>query len=215
MNAIKRLQMIQSVDPDWYNQVVEFVEENPEFFKVIHLTSLTKYPVGFNKNPHEPFEPNAPRNIFETILYAVACAGVNMNYGYQQYVQIVSHLRTICIYEENMEFPFKVQPKKLTIYQNLINLLLQNNVNINEMTLDDLLLVQQVKGIGITTIHLCYQLFGDNIDMVPLSDRNWVKGFSKFYKIPNPTKNQILEKTNKWTNKRVGSMYINQCFNYL
>jgi hypothetical protein len=136
-----------------------------------------------------------------------------MKYGYSQYIQIISYLREINIFEENMVFPFKIQPKKEQIYINLINILLQNDIIINEMTLDNLELVKEIKGIGITTISLCETLYG-NITSIPYTDRNWVHGFSKFYNIINPTKKQILEKTNKWTNKRVGIMLIEQCFRY-
>lgn len=213
MSALSRLHILSITNPNWYNQITDFVKENPEFEKIIHLCSLTEFPVGFNKNPNENFNPNAPKNLFETIIYSIASSGVNLKYGYSQYLQIITYLREHNIFEENIIFPFKIQPKKVKIYQNLINILLQNDIIINEMTLEDLKLITDVKGIGITTISLCETFYG-NVTSIPYTDRNWIKGFSKFYNIKNPTKTQILEKTNKWTNKRVGIMFINQCFSY-
>jgi len=209
----QRLRLIASVNPIWYQQIVSFVEENPEFGVLLPYASLTSYPIGFNKNPGEAFNPDAPRNIFETLIYSIAAAGVKMDYGYSQYKQIVSYLRTVGFFEENMEFPFKIQPKKLQVYKDLINILLQNNININQMKMEDLELAQQVKGIGVTTIGLCEELYG-NGQVVPCTDSQWRKGFSKLYNIPKPTQKQILDVTNKWTNKKVGIMFINQCSRY-
>lgn len=213
MTHYERLSLIATTNPIWYQEIVSFVEENPEFGVLLPYASLTSYPIGFNKNPGEPFELDAPRNIFETLIYAIAAAGVKMDYGYSQYKQIVSYLRTVDFFEENMEFPFKIQPKKIQIYKDLINILLQNNININSMKMDDLELVKQVRGIGVTAISLCEELYGD-CKIIPYTDRQWYLGFSKLYNIPKPTKKQILDITNKWTNKKVGIMFINQCSRY-
>lgn len=196
-----RLTLVKLIDPLWHQQIISFIEENPEFEILIPYTSLTKYPVGFNKNAAEPFDPDAPRTIFETLIFAISAAGVKAEYGYNQYKQITSYLRTIDILDENIEFPFKIQPKKINIYKNLFTTLLQNNINMNSMRLEDLEIVKQVKGIGITALSLCEQLYGDGL-IVPYSDSQWCRGFSKFYNIKKPTKKQILEISNKWTNKK-------------
>lgn len=213
MSHYERLSLIAKTNPTWYQEIVSFVEENPEFGVLLPYASLTRYPMGFNKNPMEPFVLDAPRNIFETLIYSIAAAGVKMDYGYSQYKQIISYLRTVDFFEENMEFPFKIQPKKTQIYKDLINILLQNNININSMKMDDLELVKQVRGIGVTAISLCEELYGDG-QIIPYTDRQWYLGFSKLYNIPKPTKKQILDITNKWTNKKVGNMFINQCSRY-
>ena len=211
--AIARLNLIASLDPEWYTQIVEFVQDNPEFNVLLSFTSLTRYPMGFNKNPGETYDPYAPSNIFETIIYCIAASGVKMTYGYAQYKQIITYLRESNYFEKDMVFPFKIQPKKVQIYKDLINILLENSIIISKMSISDLEIVKQVKGIGVTTISLCEQLFGD-MQTVPYSDRGFIKGFGKLYKIDKPTKKQMIETTNKWRNKKVGTMFIYQCYYY-
>ena len=208
-----RLQAIATINPEWHSEIVSFLEDNPEFGVLIPYVSFTKYPCGFNKNPGEPYDPDSPRNIFETLLYSIAAAGVNMSYAYKQYKQIIHYLRETDYLEEDMEFPFKIQPKKVQIYKDLINILLQKDINISHMTLEDLELVKQVKGIGITTLALCQTLYGDG-HLIPYSDKNFISGFGKLYGIDKPTKKQMIETTNKWKNKRVGNMFIYQCYHY-
>ena len=213
MEHHNRLMLVNLVNPDLYNQILDFVKENPEFYVLLPYAAITIYPLGFNKNPGEPFDPSAPKNIFETLIYTIAHAGVKTKYGYEQYKQLVTYLRTIDYFEENMDYPFKVQPKKLQTYKDLINILLQKDININKMTLNDLELVKEIKGIGVTAISMCEQLFGDG-QIVPYTDRHFKNGFSKLYNIQTPTKKQILDITNKWTNKKIGTMFIRQCHNY-
>jgi hypothetical protein len=216
MSYHERLMLIDSINPEWCAEIVSFIQENPEFEALIPYSSLTKYPVGFNKNPGERFNQYAPRNIFETLIYAIASAGVKMEYGYAQYKQLILYFRTTNFFEEDMEFPIKIQPKKIKIYKSLINILLQNDISINLIKFEDLELIKQVKGIGITAISLCEEFYGDPVlQLVPYTDSQWCRGFSQFYNISKPTKKQILEITNKWTNKRVGIMFINQCCRYL
>ena len=209
----ERLILISLIVLSWYQQIVDFVKENIEFEALIPYASLTSYPVGYNKNPGEAFDSEAPKNIFETLIYCIANAGVKATYGYSQYKEIVLYLRTVNYFEEDMNFPFKIQPKKIDIYKNLINILLQNDININLMKIDDLELVKQVKGIGVTTISVCENLYG-NGQTIPYTYSQWCRGFSKFYKILKPNKKQILNITNKWTNKKIGIMFISQCSRY-
>jgi hypothetical protein len=204
--------LIASLDPEWYCQIANFVEENPEFCVLLPYASLTRYLVGFNKNPGEEYNPYAPCNIFETVCYGICNAGVNYKYGMTQFKQLVSYLRTVEL-TKNMEFPFKVQPKKLQIYKDLINTLLEQNINPLNVTLE-FVKNTKIKGIGVTTISLCEQLYGEETENLPYTDRGFITGFSKLYGIDKPTKRQILEITQKWKNKKVGSMFMFQCFQY-
>jgi hypothetical protein len=208
-----RLQVISQFNPEWHLRIVAFVEENPEFEILLPYASITEFEFGFNKNPDEPYNQEAPRNIFETLIYSIAASGVNMKYGYKQYKQIIGYLRSVNYLEEDMVFPFKVQPKKQQIYKDLINILLRNDIITSEMTLEHLEIVKEVKGIGITTLSLCHRLYGDG-QLVPYSDRNFIKGFCKLYKKSNVSEGQIIEVTNKWKDKMVGTMFMYQCCHY-
>ena len=58
-------------------------------------------------------------------------------------------------------------------------------------------------------------LFGSSNEVtIPYTDRGFKSGYSKFYKISKPTKRQMLDTTQRWTNKTVGIMFIMQCFYY-
>ncbi len=209
----QRLQVIAQFNPEWYSRIVAFVAENPEFEILLPYSSLTEFERGFNKNPGEPYDPEAPRNIFETLIYSVAASGVKMVYGYKQYKQIIGYLRSVNYLEENMVFPFTVQPKKHQVYKDLINTLLRNDIITSEMTLEHLEIVKKVKGIGVTSLSLCHHLYGDG-QLVPYSDRNFIKGFCKLYKMSKVSKRQIMEITNKWKDKKVGTMFVYQCCHY-
>jgi hypothetical protein len=80
---MNRLQIINLINSSWYRQITEFLEEQPAFDKLIPIVALDEYPNGFNKNPHEQ-DDDAPRNIFETILYGLALAGADVEYGKSQ-----------------------------------------------------------------------------------------------------------------------------------
>ena len=81
---MNRLHIINFINPSWYRQINEFLEEHPSFNKLIPIVALDEYPNGFNKNPHED-DKDAPRNIFETILYGLAFAGADIDYGKETY----------------------------------------------------------------------------------------------------------------------------------
>jgi hypothetical protein len=124
---MNRLNIINFINPSWYRQITEFLGDHPTYSKLIPIVALDEYPNGFNKNPHET-DDDAPRNIFETIIYGLAHAGVDVEYGKTQYLQIVEYLRKNDIFTENMEFPFDVQPEKVNTYKGLINTLLENGL---------------------------------------------------------------------------------------
>ena len=67
---MNRLTMIKFINNSWHTQVTEFLDQHPDFKKLIPIVALDEYPTGFNKNPHEVDE-DAPRNIFETIIHGL------------------------------------------------------------------------------------------------------------------------------------------------
>ena len=80
---MNRLTIIKFINPGWYVQIAKFLIEHTKFTSIIPIIALDEYPNGFNKNPHETDE-NAPRNIFETIIYGLALANVDVVYGKKQ-----------------------------------------------------------------------------------------------------------------------------------
>jgi hypothetical protein len=192
-----------------------FLEEHPSFNKLNPIVALDEYPNGFNKNPHET-DPDAPRNIFETILYGLAHAGVDVGYGKTQYLKITHYLRQFDEYTHDMDFPDDLQPEKVITYRALINRLLDVNIGITEMKYEDLHLVEDVPGMGESTITLLHLLF-DKVTSdkcLPYGDKQFNRGMRMFYNLENPTKEDLKKITDTWTNKKVGLMYIVQYAHY-
>ncbi len=226
----ERLTVVLLTNPSYGEKIISFMENNPEFLKVGHLISLTEYPVNYNKNPGEKFNPEAPTCIFEQILYYVAESGVNSNYGRKQWKfmfefmrdhqdskDVMSDLLSHC---DSVEF--KIQPKKRSIYESLKEQLEELDVLPYELTYEQAMeMCKNTKGIGNGCITHLAMLYGDDKDVTPdYTDRGFVEGFQKFYKLDHkPTKKEMLGKTKKWSDTKggikIGNSIINQCFHYL
>jgi len=212
---MNRLHIINFINPSWYKQITEFLNDHPTFNKLIPIVALDEYPTGFNKNPHETDE-DAPRNIFETLIYGLAHAGVDIDYGKSQYLKIVDYLRQIDTYTKNMEFPFDVEDIKRKTYSELINTLLDSNIGITEMTYEQLHVVENVWGMGESTITLLHLLYGEveNENVIPFGDKQFKRGMQMFYELETSDKETLKEKTDTWKNKKVGLMFIIQYAHY-
>jgi hypothetical protein len=212
---MNRLSIINFINPSWFRQITEFLEDHPSFNKLNPIVALDEYPNGFNKNPHET-DPDAPLNIFETILYGLAHAGVDVDYGKSQYLKITHYLRQFDKYEHNMDFPDDLQPEKIRTYRELINRLLDVNIGITEMRYEDLHFVEDVPGMGESTITLLHLLFDEvtSDKCLPYGDKQFNRGMRMFYNLENPTKAELKSITETWRNKKVGLMYIVQYAHY-
>lgn len=212
---MNRLSIINFINPSWFKQITDFLIEHPKFGKLVPIVALDEYPNGFNKNPHET-DDDAPRNIFETIIYGLAHANVDVEYGKIQYLMLTKYLRQIDVYTENMTFPEETEAGKVRTYCEMINTLLEKNIVINEMKYEDLHIVENVWGMTestITLLHLLYDVVTTD-RCLPYGDKQFKRGMSMFYELESPTKEQLKEITSTWTNKKVGLMYIIQYAHY-
>lgn len=212
---MNRLHIINFINPSWFQQITEFLNEHPAFNKLIPIVALDEYPTGFNKNPHETDE-DAPRNIFETIIYGLAHASVDVDYGKSQYLKIVSYLRSIETYTYDMEFPFEVEEIKKRTYKELINTLLDEKIGITELKYEQLYIVENVWGMGESTITLLHLLYAnvENENVIPFGDKQFKRGMQMFYELENTDKETLKQKTDTWKNKKVGLMFIIQYAHY-
>ena len=214
---MNRLDVINIINPSWYSQITEFLEEHPEFKMLLPIVALDEYPVGFNKNPHET-DIYAPINIFEIVLYGVSHAGLSPEDGQAHYVEVLKFFRLHydiielldCI-EEQM-FTFSGLPKKLTAYCELVNELLRHNIMIHEMTMDDLHIVVSNQGIGDSTFDLVYLLHStvDDDRVIPYTDEYFIRGMKDFFILADASEPKLKEITQTWKNKKVGVMFIIQ-----
>ena len=212
---MNRLHIINFINASWYNQIIDFLDEQPSFKKLIPIVALDEYPNGFNKNPYED-DKDAPRNIFETILYGLALAGADVDYGKAQYVMILNYFRQCDVFTEDMDLPDDTQPEKVPIYKALVNKLLEKDIIINELKYEDMEIIESVEGMTESTITLLHLLYNEvtSDKCLPYGDKQFKRGMSMFYDIEKPTKEKLKLITDTWTNKKVGLMFIVQYAHY-
>lgn len=218
----ERLSYLFHVNPDYASEILELMIHNPEFLSIGHLIPLTERPVNFNLNKNEPYNVNAPANVFEFLLYYIAEAGVNANYGNQQWNKIRDYIR---LHKAdpltNLVSSVDLQPKKQQVYNDLNKILIKHNINPYDLTLTQVIsFKKEVKGIGdgcITFLQSLYATKFTNETTLPnYSDIGFQKGFMKFYKMDKkPTKKQVFEKSKDWSNIRVVNALMMQCYHYL
>lgn len=207
---MNRLSAIKLLNKSWFTQVTEFLGEHPEFKKLLPILALDEYPSGFNKNPNEN-SPYAAKNIFETILFGISISNVPQEDGKKKFVELIKYLREVPFYYKDMHFNVNLEDKKRKTFQNLINDLIDNEINPNNMTLDDLHIPQRIIGIGDTVLDLVYLLYAEVDDerAVPFMEDKFVEGMNRLYR-KQMTPMEIREKTETWKNKKVGVMFITQ-----
>jgi len=212
---MNRLHIINFINASWYNQIIDFLDEQPSFKKLIPIVALDEYPNGFNKNPYED-DKDAPRNIFETILYGLALAGADVDYGKAQYVMILNYFRQCDVFTEDMDLPDDTQPEKVPIYKALVNKLLETNIIVNELKYEDMKIIESVEGMTESTVTLLHLLYDEvtSDKCLPYGDKQFKRGMSMFYDIENPTKEKLKLITDTWTNKKVGLMFTVQYAHY-
>jgi len=212
---MNRLNIINFINPSWYRQVTEFLNEHPAFNKLVPIVALDEYPNGFNKNPHET-DPDAPINIFETVIWGLALDKCDVDYGKDQYKKMVTYLRTVKRYKKNMTFPFEVQPEKFGTYQRLINRLLDLKIRPTNFRYDQMHLIEDVEGMTESTVTLLHLLYDDitTEKCLPYGDKQFKRGMCMFYGLENPTKEELKAITATWRNKKVGLMFVVQYAHY-
>ena len=212
---MNRLLIINLINPSWFRQVTEFLIEHPSYAKLIPIVALDEYPNGFNKNPLEK-DPDAPINIFETIIWGLALDKCDVDYGKDQYRQLSKYLRTVEQYTRDMDFPFDVQPEKYGTYQRLINRLLELNIPPTEFKYEQMHLVEDVEGMTESTVTLLHLLYDEvtTEKCLPYGDKQFKRGMCMFYGLENPTKEELKAITATWRNKKVGLMFVVQYAHY-
>ena len=214
---MNRLHIINFINPSWYRQINEFLAEHPSFNKLIPIVALDEYPNGFNKNPHED-DKDAPRNIFETILYGLAFAGADIDYGKEQYLLMLNYFRNCDVFSEDMDMPENAQPEKIPIYKALVNKLLEEDIIVNELKYnpEHMAIIESVEGMTESTVTLLYLLYDEVTSdrCLPYGDKQFKRGMSMFYELETPTKDVLKAITDTWTNKKVGLMFIVQFAHY-
>jgi hypothetical protein len=212
---MNRLNIINFINPSWYKQINQFLDENPAYNKLLPIVALDEFPTGFNKNPYESDE-DAPLNIFETIIYGLAHANVDIEYGKLQYLKLIHFFRNNDIYTNNMTFPDDIQKDKISIYQDLINTILNNNFSLHLFTYDHIHVIQNIAGMTESTITLLHLLYDENTSdkCIPYHDKQFNRGMQMFYNLEHTDVSSLKEITNTWTNKKVGLMFIVQYAHY-
>lgn len=214
---MNRLFLISFINQSWHNQISDFLQENPDYNKLLPIVALDEYPNGFNKNPYE-HDKDAPKNIFETIIYGLALAGADVDYGKGQYLMMTNYFRQYDELTYDMKLPSTTQPEKVPIYKALIKKLLDENIKMNELIYspEHMAIIESVEGMTESTVTLLYLLY-DEVERdrcLPYGDKQFKRGMCMFYGLENPTKEELKAITSKWTNKKVGLMFVVQYAHY-
>lgn len=209
--------LIGMLNPGWFEQILYFIVQNPEFIRLLPIVAMDEYPSGFNANPNENSD-DVPLNVFEIVIYGLAYAYSNEKVGKEQYDLLVNHFRThsIC---ENMKLPHSVDNHKRQIYVNLINTLLYHNIELQELTYSNehISVLESVQGMTESTITLLHLLYDPDLNSdrcIPYNDKQFKRGMSMFYQLEHITTDNLKEITKNWNNKKVGMMFIVQYAHY-
>ncbi len=215
-DAIARLIILNYINPSWHTQILDFLSVHPSFFKLLTIVAFDEYPNGFNKNPHEN-DPDVPLNIFEIIIYGLAMAGVDVDYGKNQYLMMTDFFRKCGDLSFDMKMPENAQPEKVPIYKALVNKLLDHQMKMEDLTFEHHMdLIESVEGMTESTTTLLHLLFNEvtSDKCLPYNDKQFKRGMCMFYGLENPTKEQLIAITNTWQNKKVGLMFVVQYAHY-
>ena len=189
-------------EENYYDRVVNFVKNHPEFQMLLPIAKLTDK-IGYINS------------ISDAIVYGIANAGVRADYGISQYFKVRTYL-----VETNFRILLKedqkIQPKKVEYYNNFIKFLIKNNLKASDLNMSHIDQLAELKGIGVTNIALVKELFGSKHDDVcPYSHMFFITGMQKFYNLPSkPSLKDMKNITKNWTDTKIGSMFIIQYYNY-
>ena len=212
---MNKLNVIQFINPSWHRQLTEFLDDHPYMFRLLPIVAIDEYPAGFNKNPQEK-DPEAPRNVFETLLYGIAISNVDNNEGRILFIKIATFLRSLNKLEKDLYIPVEMTPRKRRTIQDLINLLIDNGTPPFEMQYSQWQLVYPIDGIGDSVFDLLHLLYAavDDETVIPYTEPNFVRGMEMMYGVEQPTVEELKEVTKTWRNKKVGTMFITQYAHY-
>lgn len=212
LESSDRLMYVKMTDPEWGCLIQDLFDTNPEFRPYIGIVPMTRYPMGYGLNPGEPSRPDMPQNMFEHLIYYIAEAGVNSNYGHKQWDLISQALRSHDgdLKQVLCKFKSLIQPKKVQTYIDLAECLKP------PMNLSDLDIIKEIKGIGIGAIAQIRHFYSDEIDTASLSDRGFISGLMKIYNFQTkPSLKVIKEIVKKWGHaQRAGDAMCFQVFRY-
>lgn len=198
-----RLEFIKMVDPDWGQEIENFVIQNNEFIPYLGIVPIN----------NKPLELNEINNLFEDILYCMCSCGVNAKFGYNLYLKVKTFLN---IKYPCQDFDFKISETKRKYIKSLIDNLLQNNIKPSELSFD--LFVkhdfQKIKGIGETTLSIIFSKYNDDWSILPLTDRNIISSIKKVYGANIKTKKEIINISKTWSNTKVAVAFLRNIYNY-
>ncbi len=213
---MNRLVLISLINKSWFNQLVQFLKENEDFVRLLPIVAFDEFPTGYNRNPYENNHEN-PSTIFETLIYGISTGGFTMAQGKKEYAKILRYIKENDEFADDQHFPFKIPPKKLKTYHDIFKILNQHNIKPKEMQFEHIELIKDVVGVTANNLAVLYLLYADINDerVLPYHDDQFKDGMQKYYQLPdNYTKEDLQALTAKWTNKKVGMMFVIQYLHY-
>ena len=175
---MERLQYISLINPEWAVTIFEFMESYPEFKPFAYLAPM---------QPNEPIPYHNVHTLFQALLHYICAAGVRYSYAIQQWDILFPYINhsswdTILHNADIILSHPHIQPKKRTIYFNLIHFMHHHNIHHNHLTIQHLTLFQKhISGIGVGCIAWCNKYFTSQDQCVEYTDIFFKKGFHILY----------------------------------
>ena len=212
---MNKLNIIQFINPSWHRQLTEFLDEHPYMFRLLPIVAIDEYPSGFNKNPQEN-DKEAPRNVFEVLLYGIARSNVKNEEGRALFIKISHFLRTFTVFPRKVDMPIEMTPRKRRTIQDLIDTCLDNGIHPPDLKYEEYPIVYPIDGLGDSVFDILHLLYAkiDDEAVIPYTEPNFVRGMEMIYGIERPTIEEMQEVTKTWKNKKVGVMFITQYAHY-
>ena len=181
-----RIEQLLASDPGWAQEVFDFISKNPAFQPYLWLAPLTR-----NFDEHV----DAPKNVFDEVLYQLASSGVRATFAFDQYLRLRAHFRTSF---PSLDFQFRVSPGKLRYYTSFINKMTACGLQPNELTYEQFIsndFARDVIGIGQTSLSNIASKYGGDESVFPSTDRAIVHSINKLFGMTKKREIDVLVAT--------------------
>jgi predicted nucleotidyltransferase len=181
---LARLNLIKSIDPEWANMIMSFVDKFPEFYPYIYMAAITRKAV---------FDVKL-NTVKEMLIYYVCHAGVKNSYGDMLWEKVKE--------KDYTKIPLK---KKETILEIL-------KLNEKDLSTPEAIEKINISGVGYGAKKFVLSQRFDDLNTIDYTDRIFQNGLIKLYSLPKrPTPTQARKLTERWKETGiagVGNMFV-------
>ena len=196
---MERLNLIQTINPEWGSKIQCFLMDYPEF-----MSHIDKVPMM----PNYPIPYTNVNTLFQALLHYICAVGVRYSYAINQWKYIFPLINKnsweeICENMKKLCDDTRIQNKKRTIYYDVCIFMNLKNLTHDTIQPEDIKLIKEnINGIGDGCIAWIKKYFTTDDDCIEYTDIYFKKGFMNIY--GNETIKMRKAKTKEWTSKGYG-----------